>query len=365
MEHLDIHRHTHMGMKGYFKLETFKGIRVVTKDPLLPNFVEPEDAPMPVLVFPGTHRVRQDWAPNRILNSGKDVMGTQANWLTHCQVGTDATTPAVGQSALLAFLVATSTIEETITGAQGTIPYYMYKRVRYRFAQGDAAGNLNEVGTGYTATPTGTPLICRHRTRNSTGVYATITVASDEYLDVSYELRYYPPLNDVVEDTPTLILNGVGYDTVTRASQVTSNIATRIGTKMGVYVTATGDWNAWDGEIGAITGTPVGNSASCDNTNHTNGTYNNGTYQVTMTANCGPTGWNLGAGIRSIRIMTAAGNFQTRFGAHSGDATIPKTSAYTMALTWTLSWGEYIGIQAVPATYTMTGVAAQLDKVVP
>ena len=83
--------------------------------------------------------------------------------------------------------------------------------------------------------------------------------------------------------------------------------------------------------------------AACDNANQFNLAYASLTYYVDMQCDCGPTGWNLGApGIRTIRIRTTAGDFQTQFGEDPGALgnTIPKDVNFTMSLIWRLGWGE-------------------------
>jgi hypothetical protein len=351
-----------LGMKGYFtKIQAFRGIRVETVDPLRPDLVDDEAAPIQVLEFPGSRRDLLDpnqEHPNKLLTAGLNVLATQSGWMSYCQVGSGLNQPLASDTALQTHVAGTSTIQDDNYGAQASVPYFGWRRRTYRFAQGVAAGNLNEVGIGWATS--GAALICRHRTVNTDNEETTITVLSDEYLDVTYELRYYPPLVDVAG---TITLDGTVYDTITRASQVTSAAewGERIGDLMGQYSNSSSDWNAWDGEIGTITQAPSGTSVACDNANQANETYQNNSFEIVMVCNTGPSGWNVSGGIRSIRIKSTAGNYQTRFGAQGGgDEKIPKNSSYTMQLKWTLSWAELLAVFGVTGTYSVTGSSATL-----
>lgn len=354
-----------LGVKGFFpKIEAFQGIRVETVDPLRPDLVPDPAAPIAVLEIPGSRRILSealgpDEKPNKLLTAGLNVLATQSGWMDDCQVGSGLSQPLKSQTGLETWVAGTSTIQNDTSGAQATRPYFGWRRRTYRFAEGVAAGNLSEVGVGW-ATTAGANLICRHRTVNAQNQETTITVLSTEWLDVTYELRYYPPLVDVAG---TVTLDGTVYDTITRASQVTSSSiwGDRIGSLMGQYSNSSSDWNAWTGEPGDITQAPNGTSAACDNANQTNEAYSNNSFEIVMVCNTGPTGWNLGGGFRTLRISTTAGNFQTRFGAQGGgDGTVPKDSNYTMQMKWTLSWAELIALFGVTGTYSVTGSDATL-----
>jgi hypothetical protein len=137
-------------------------------------------------------------------------------------------------------------------------------------------------------------------------------------------------------------LNGIVYDTVSRASNVAS-WGQDIGKIMGQKSLTNADWSAFDGAIGTIEQGPDGLDAACDNDDQFNLGYQNNSFYIDMQCDCGPTGWNLDDGIRCIQINTNAGQFQTSFTAQGGgDETIPKTDQFTMSLIWRLSWGEKI-----------------------
>ena len=137
----------------------------------------------------GTRRVLADWFPNLILNGGLDRMGANPDYLSWCQVGSGSTAPVAAQTALVNRIAGTSTQQNNVSGAQASAPYYGWYRRTYRFAQGVAAGNLSEVGVGWA---TSGSLFSRALILDGGGSPTTITVLSDEVLDVTYELRRYP-----------------------------------------------------------------------------------------------------------------------------------------------------------------------------
>jgi hypothetical protein len=157
-------------------------------------------------------------------------------------------------------------------------------------------------------------------------------------LDVTYQLRYYPPLGDV---QGTAVIDGATYDTVLRASQVNVVIG-NMGDKLGVTTGGAVTWKAYDGLLGEIWEAPNGSSAEAGTTGQYNGTYQNNSYQQDMHISIPIGGFNLGApGIRCIWISTNGGRFQTQFTNQSGGGTIPKTTAYTMAAMWRLKWAGW------------------------
>ena len=288
--------------------------------------------------FSGKCRWDSGFFPNRILNSGRNHVAQQSNWLAYCHVGTDGTTPSANDTGLLGLVATTNTVQVTTSGAQSSPPYYGWKRRTYRFAIGAGHGgqNLSEAGVGYSAV--GSSLICRALIVDpDTQQTTTVTPLADELLDVTYELRYYPPLTDTLQ---TVVLDGNTYDVITRAAEVTNSTiwGNNIGTTIGEYSLFDTDWQAFDGTLGTILQRPNGVSSNTTSTLPFNKAYSNNSYTRGMQVNVPPTLWNLGAGIRSIAIRTQAGGFQSQFSNQTGGSTIPKTDQYTMVMVWNMSW---------------------------
>jgi len=286
--------------------------------------------------FSGKCRIDTGWFPNIILDAGRNLgMPVVANWLTHCQVGTDGTLPSVLDTSLGGHVASTSNILNTDFGNSSNEPYYGWKRKLWRFPAGSVTGILAEVAVGWGAGAD--TLISRALIIDPvTGTSTTIAPLVDEILDVSYELRYYPSLVDTFS---VVELYGTTYNTETRAASVTgSNWSSYIGQKFGKQSSYNSDWKAYSGDIGEITEAPSGVSVDCDNSAQSTAAYSNNSYQIKVNTFVGPTGWNVVGGIRSIRWRTTMGDYQTQFNAVSGGNTIPKTALLTMQMAWTVGW---------------------------
>ena len=285
------------------------------------------------------------WFPNTILNAGKNVMATRSDWMNYCQVGVDGTFPPLladrqAETSLGSWHAGTANVTTTSYGQAGSPPYYGYKRKTWRFLAGTVATNLSEAGVGWAVGP-GSSIMCRAPILDPVlQTPTTVTPLADELLDVMYELRYYPPLVDVT--SPQVTLDGITYNTITRAANVTGEAwSASIGSAIGVGNILY--WIAYDGDIGAITSSPSGaSSGGSSYRTLTNSAYSNNSYMLQVNCSAQSLGWNLGAGIRSILIRTTAGDYQTQFNAVGTDNRIPKTSGYTMTMNWIISWTEKV-----------------------
>jgi len=306
MNRIDIH--CNIGIKGFLRFQT-------------------------VNIHSGEITQDTGFFPNLILVAGRNAMA-DFDFMTHCQVGTDNTAPTVNDTSLLGHIEGTAQIEETTNGQEGTPPYYGWKRKRFRFNPGLIGGeNLKEAGVGWGLS--GSTLISRALIIDPILETPTvITPLSDEFLDITYELRYYAPTVDV--DGPQVVLDGVTYDTKTRAANVTSSLQSfNIGTKMGV-VTGRGGWKSYSGTIGTVLLGPNGTGIDCGNDSQYNSSYLDNSYEIQVNCSAASAGWN--QDIRSILITTTAGQFQTEFTSNPGGLAIPKTASYSMLMNWTFGW---------------------------
>jgi hypothetical protein len=132
-----------------------------------------------------------EWFDNIVTDSGLNGIGT-TNMVARCYVGTGSTTPADTDTALTSFLAANSSGGTPVSAASVSSPYYSKNTMVYRFAAGVAAGNISEIGIA----PSGTvpqPLFSHALVLDGGGSPTTVTVLSDEILDVTYEIRAYYP----------------------------------------------------------------------------------------------------------------------------------------------------------------------------
>lgn len=160
---MQVNMHSQIGAR--FKLIAHKGDGVATKE--------------------------TEWFNNIVLDSGLARMSAGV-WIDRCCVGTGNTTPAVSQTALTSFLASTTVRQSTSTLLQTTTsPYYRSATITWRFSEGVAAGNISEVGLGWG----NSTLWNRALVLDANGNPTTITVLSDEFLDVLAEIREYPTLS--------------------------------------------------------------------------------------------------------------------------------------------------------------------------
>ena len=276
----------------------------------------------------GTKRLLADWFPNLITDLGIDLLGSSEAWLTYCQVGTGSTAPAVTDTALASRLAAISATVSDTGACTSSSPYYTSRTRTYRFGVGVAAGNLTEVGI---STSTTTVLFSRALILDSGGSPTTVTVLSDESLDVTYQVRQYIPEGD---STGTVVLRGTTHDWTGRASNVTTNsFAGWLIENTGSRANRTSSWRyAYSGAIGLITTYPSGtfSQGTASASSYTNGTfYNDFTLSFSITQG------NFAGGIQSIAIMMGIGTYQFGFNPN-----IMKTSSDVLVLNFRHSWAR-------------------------
>lgn len=186
----------HTGYAGWFKMEAFR---------VDENGVE----------IPGSRRIAADWFPNLITNSGLDFLGTTGTTPVQgfCRVGTGNTAPANTNTALVAQVAVSSTVQADTNGVNRTGTFYAWRRRTTRFAAGAMGGsavNLAEVGVSPAAA---SALFSRALILDGGGAPTTIAIQTDEVLDVTYELRIYPQLSDA---TGTVTIASVVYNWTAR-----------------------------------------------------------------------------------------------------------------------------------------------------
>lgn len=111
-------------------------------------------------------------------------------------VGSGSTTPAFTDTALVA-PVAFATADPVLDSESSSYERGWYEiTVRHRFAQGQAAGNLSEIGIQHTGASG--PLWSRALILDGAGNPTTITVLPDDFLTCYYTLRIMIPQDDAV-----------------------------------------------------------------------------------------------------------------------------------------------------------------------
>lgn len=274
--------------------------------------------------------------PNLILDVGLREMGLGLDYLNYCSIGTSSVTPNASQTKLIGLLRTTDTnaIGEQV-GANSDDPLnpYVWRRVTKRFAPSGSNANISEVSFGSTAD--GSTAFNRALVKDSGGNPSTIALLGDEYLDVVYELRIYPPMQDI-----TGTLTPTGVDTAPRAYIV------RPRGESGVlsYNTEKG-WtvlqmirqrgNNWDsvhsGEIGAIFSEPSGTIIRINGSAVMDPVGASGVYTITVPLGEG----NFPTGIRSVVAAIQSCKYQFQF-----DPPFMKTADDVFTFSFRHSWGR-------------------------
>lgn len=271
---------------------------------------------------------------NIVLDSGVNRIGTAADWLSACQLGTGTATPLATDTGLASFLGGTTSVQATVGGAQGSEPFFGWQRRTYRFAAGVATGNLTEVGVGWSAAA-GANLYSRALILDATLQPTTITKAADEVLDVTYEARLHPP---TVDATGNLTIVGSGtHAFVTRAANVTNGSQWNLDGSAGGLFSASASTNSVHaGAIGGVTTQPSGASSGASSA--VNAAYANNSLQRAGSITFGLNDGNVG-GIRSMLVRYGTGgrlgSFQTEF-----TPVINKTAATTLVINVLHTWAR-------------------------
>lgn len=193
---------------------------------------------------------------NLVLNTGLDRMSV-GTWIDRCCVGAGNSTPVSTQTSLDSFIGSSTTMQSVTNNMVTTSPPYYFSRITWRFNTGVATGNLSEVGLGWS----NTAMWNRSLIKDINGNPTTITIKSDEYLDVISEVRTYPTesgngafslydKNDSLVSSHKFIYKP--------AFGFASNIQPIFNVVKPVDVT----FAVFSGDIGAITGLPSGSSSS-------------------------------------------------------------------------------------------------------
>lgn len=288
------------------------------------------------VVGPDGVTIRRDtgWFKNIITDVGLNLLGSHSfgdGAGGQCRAGTGNATPAVTDTALQTQIATTTNVTSFVSTAQGSAPYYGALTIVYRFAQGAAAGNIAEVGVGQT----GGVLFSRALVLDGGGSPTTITVLSDEFLDVTYQIRLKPPTSDF---SSSVVISGVTYNYTIRASFVTNSLWWGNAAQLaGGKVDAPGT-SVTNGSIGAITSGPSGTSSNPSGI--TNSSYVNNSLVRDFTVDFGLGNGNVSGGVSAMIIYLGAllggfGLMQMSF-----SPAIPKDSTKLLSFTFRHSWAR-------------------------
>lgn len=268
---------------------------------------------------------------NLILNQGLDrLCGTaELNILSSCQVGAGSAAVLPGQRSLVSRIAGDGSPVRVGPIISSGGQRYTEWRTTWRFNNGAAAGNIAEVGVGWATS--GDVLFSRALVRDANGQPTTVTVLSDETLEVTYVLRVYFSTEDSLS---TLNIDGVSHSVAVRPSRVDTPSA--YGTpNAAVHYQAS--VTAYNGPMGLITESPSGSFANASPTK-TLVQYSPGSFVAEASVRIPLTSGNLSGGIRSLSWSGGGGGiptFQMQF-----DPAIPKTASQIFTFNMRVTMGR-------------------------
>lgn len=267
---------------------------------------------------------------NLITNTGLNQYGLDSpgtSIITGCAVGTGSTAPLNTNSNLVNQIAHTTNVQAAVRNTVAASNYSFY-RVTFRFAAGTATGNLTEVGIRSQTSSTG-PLFSRALILDGSGNPTSITVLSNEALDVTYELRLYHPTTDV---TGVLNLGGTNYNyTIRRALSESPDWG---WPDLGVTLSRGGN-NPAALTGGLVAANSIPSGALTSSSTVTPQTYTTGNFfrdfQITFGLSA-PT-----VSFTSVTMTTSMGFYQIAF-----SPVIPKTSSNILTLMVRLTWARRV-----------------------
>lgn len=277
---------------------------------------------------------------NLITDAGLEKLGTSMPIL-YFFVGTGTNAPTTADTQMGAFVAYSGMGGVTVpSNPAPTSPNYVSTyNFGCRFGQGVAAGNLTEVGIGWSSS--GNPTSGTNRVFSRALIVdganspTTLTVASNEYLDVFYTLESYPDLSDV---SGSVVISGVTYTTLTRFAAATQNKFGDLNINSHFY--PLDSVTAYSGAIGAVTGLPSG-TAGYPNSK-TGIPYVAGSKEIDTDVTWGLNAGNLAGGIKSIYVTGGPGiQFINPSSQIELTPTIPKDNTKTLTLRLSYSWARH------------------------
>ena len=266
---------------------------------------------------------------NLITDIGLDRIATGAS-LANIHLGTGTTAPATTQTGLITFAAQTALYQSELTTTVAGATPYTETSYRYRFNPGTAVGTFSEIGAAWTSAASGS-LFSRALILDSGGSPTTITVLSDEYLDVEYRVRMYVPTTDA---TGVLTISGVPYPYTIRAA---SSASWRPNVTSALVSLQTVTFYGAGAALGPITGSPTGASGVGGGFSASYPAYVPGSFARSASITVGLASGNAAGGIQAISFIwgTGAIHMQARF-----DTPIPKDSTKILSFPLLVSWNR-------------------------
>ena len=287
-----------------------------------------------IVVYKSNGDIKQevDWFDNLITNKGLDLYaGSAYSSIFSMYIGSGTIAPSFSDTQL-GNLVRSSSNPSHVTTKNTSSPYDTTSTYTARFnptGDGSVTQYITEVGC--TNAGTSTNLFSRALIKDSNGTPISIALKTDEYLDLTYRIVFYPSLGDT---TGSITLRGTTHTYISRVANVATN---NINSLRGEFYPSSGYVGLYSGPIGLITGLPTTTDESSKQMpNLYNDTYTAGSYRRTGGVVIGLTSGNFTNGIQSMLINTSTGmQYQVGFTPR-----ILKTSNDILTLKFGFSWGR-------------------------
>ena len=290
------------------------------------------------------------WSNNLMTNHGFDSLlgGSHGFVGVSCVVGAGNTTPSESDEYLDSYLYGTSNMTATVNPTYNTTvsPRYVKYAFKWRFNPQGSSYTVSEVGVGFSpgGSPAGTTSTQRIGSRSlvvdSGGSPTSVSVLSDEYLDVEWELYYYVPedaggtVSVTVDGTPVsttwtvrgALMSGSTWPPVVAGvamylRPLTFSISDTAATRL--FETTT---------LGAYSAIPSGSAGNVGSNVWSPSSYTAGSktrnWELTLNLAVG----NFSGGVGSCQISPYIRHFQMRF-----SPALAKTAARVGKLNFTLS----------------------------
>ena len=292
-------------------------------------------------------KIDTGYQKNLILNQGLDFFGggNGDNMMDFCIIGSGNSQPVYTQNKLDAITTYATGVDfsdkyDYDASRDGNL--YKTNKVRKYTFNGLNDVNISEVGLASEFSSTTDYYLCtRALIKDAQGVPTTMTVLSDEVLEIYYKLWQ---VFDTTDKVGTInLLDGVGgsvaYNYKLRLCVVGSSRYSVGGLLKGDRTDLYALSSIFTGDLDDIKGIPSGLISGSYSL--TLSTYNMGSYRRTV--------WytfthDSGVGnIRTYVLGTTMGAYQIRFGSVADDSPITKTNTQTLTIPVEVSWGRYEG----------------------
>lgn len=283
--------------------------------------------------------IRERVFKNLIVNDGLDSIGVNTaglNLYRFAGAGTGTSPPSVTDTDLdnrIGSWIAGTSVSGQFNG--GAPDWYTGINLNWRSPVGHFGNNnLTEIGIS------GNLLFSRALILDSLGNPTTFPILEDEALDITYQLRVYPPLEDALG---TVTIAGNSHDYLARAVGVNST-SQGSGWYLGGMTQgfSLSNFSGFPGNANQLfTGDAVENTSTSrpsgaigsSNASVSNNSYVGGSYKKS-----GRFSWGTAANSNNIRthaFIAGPGNFQVQY-----DPPLAKTNIQTMFLEYEHSWGR-------------------------